>query len=70
MAKPLNEAMADLKVRQAAVANDEENFGHVFEPVFEEKTLNHFENVADLGRRYFGPQSNFPARSTAAPPGD
>ncbi|MFG1898457.1 type I restriction endonuclease subunit R [Micromonospora zamorensis] len=57
--KPLNEAMADPKVRQAAVANDEENFGHVFGPVFEEKMMDHFETAADLGRRYFGPEPDF-----------
>ncbi|WP_213451254.1 type I restriction endonuclease subunit R [Rhizomonospora bruguierae] len=57
--KPLTEAMAEPKVRQAAVANDEENFGHVFIPVFEEKMMDHFETAADLGRRYFGPQSDF-----------
>ena len=57
--KPLQEAMGVAKVRQAAVANDEENFGHVFVPVFEEKMMDHFESAADLGRRYFGPQSDF-----------
>ncbi|QOC92185.1 type I restriction endonuclease subunit R [Micromonospora craniellae] len=57
--KPLNEAMAEPKVRQAAVANDEENFGHVFIPVFEEKMMDHFESAAELGRRYHGPQSDF-----------
>ncbi|MEO3818659.1 hypothetical protein [Plantactinospora sp. B24E8] len=57
--KPFNEAVADPKVRQAAVANDEENFGHVFEPVFEEKMMDHFDSTADLGRRYFGSQQDF-----------
>ena len=57
--KPFNEAMADPKVRQAAVANNEENFGHVFIPVFEDKMMDHFESAADLGRRYFEPQSDF-----------
>ncbi|BCJ61807.1 type I restriction endonuclease subunit R [Micromonospora endophytica] len=64
MVKPLNEAMAEPKVRQAAVANDEENFGHVFIPVFEEKMMDHFETAADLGRRYFGPQSQSDFRSS------
>jgi type I restriction enzyme R subunit len=63
MVKPLHEAMAVAKVRQAAVANDdEENFGHVFIPVFEEKMMDHFDTIAELGRRYFGPDPDF--RST------
>ncbi|MGW0434075.1 type I restriction endonuclease subunit R [Micromonospora sp. NPDC003197] len=58
--KPFSEAVADQKVRLAAVANDdEENFGHVFEPVFEEKMMDHFDTVADLGRKYFGPDRDF-----------
>ena len=58
--KPFEEAVADPKVRLAAVANDdEENFGHVFEPVFEEKMMDHFDTVADLGRKYFGPDRDF-----------
>jgi type I restriction enzyme R subunit len=57
--KPFNEAVADPKVRQAAVANDEENFGHVFEPVFEEKMMDHFDTTAELSRRYFGPHKDF-----------
>ncbi|MET7969790.1 DEAD/DEAH box helicase family protein [Micromonospora sp. NPDC005305] len=51
--KPFEEALADPKVRLAAVANDEDGFGHVFEPVFEEKMMDHFDTVADLGNRYF-----------------
>ncbi len=46
-------------MRLAAVANDEENFGHVFDPVFEDKMMDHFDTVADLGRQYFGPQQDF-----------
>jgi type I restriction enzyme R subunit len=57
--KPFNEAVADPKVRQAAIANDEENFGHVFVPVFEDKMMDHFDTTADLGRKYFDPQQNF-----------
>jgi type I restriction enzyme R subunit len=57
--KPFEEAVADPKVRLAAVANDEEGFGHVFEPVFEGKMAEHFDTVADLGRRYFGPEPDF-----------
>ncbi|MGV9763578.1 type I restriction endonuclease subunit R [Micromonospora tulbaghiae] len=57
--KPFNEALADPKVRLAAVANDEENFGHVFDPVFEDKMMDHFDTTADLGRKYFDPQQDF-----------
>ncbi|WP_327029285.1 type I restriction endonuclease [Micromonospora sp. NBC_01740] len=57
--KPFHEALADPKVRLAAVANDEENFGHVFDPVFEDKMMDHFDTTADLGRKYFDPQQNF-----------
>ncbi|MEV0611080.1 type I restriction endonuclease [Polymorphospora rubra] len=57
--KPFNEALADPKVRLAAVANDEENFGHVFDPVFEDKMMDHFDTTAELGRKYFDPQQNF-----------
>ncbi|MDQ1293944.1 MAG: type restriction enzyme subunit [Actinomycetota bacterium] len=52
--RPFTEAMNDPKVRRAAVANnDEENFGHVFEPVFEKKMMDHVDTVAELGREYF-----------------
>jgi type I restriction enzyme R subunit len=57
--KPLNEAMADRKVQQAALVNDPEGFGYVFEPVFEEKMMDHFDTIADLGRQYFGPERDF-----------
>ena len=57
--KPFHEALADPKVRLAAVANDEENFGHVFDPVFEDKMMDHFDTTASLGRKYFDPQQDF-----------
>ncbi|SNS77296.1 type I restriction enzyme, R subunit [Asanoa hainanensis] len=57
--QPFNDALAEPKVRQAAVANDEENFGRVFIPVFEDKMMDHFETTADLGKRYFGPEPDF-----------
>jgi len=56
---PFNEALDDPKVRLAAVANDEENFGHVFDPVFEDKMMDHFDTMAEKGRKYFDPQQNF-----------
>lgn len=57
--KPLREAMADPKVRLAAVVNDEEAFGHVFAPVFEEKVMDFVDATAEFGRRYFGPDREF-----------
>ena len=57
--KPFAEAVADPKVRMAAVVNDEDNFGHVFDDVFEGKMIEHFDSVADLGRQYFGPNKDF-----------
>lgn len=57
--RPFNEAVADPAVRLAAVANDVENFGHVFDEVFGDKMMDHFDSVADLGRRYFGPDRDF-----------
>ncbi|MER7168347.1 type I restriction endonuclease [Micromonospora sp. NPDC000207] len=57
--KPFHEALADPKVRLAAVANDVENFGHVFDPVFEDKMMDHFDTTAEMGRRYFDQQQDF-----------
>lgn len=54
-----NEAIAEPKARLAAVANEEEGFGHVFEPIFEEKMADHIDTIADLGRQYFGPDRGF-----------
>ncbi|MCW6003502.1 DEAD/DEAH box helicase family protein [Micromonospora sp. CPCC 205371] len=56
---PFNETLDDPKVRLAAVANDEENFGHVFDPVFEDKMMDHFDTMAEKGRKYFDPQEDF-----------
>ncbi|WP_432824731.1 type I restriction endonuclease subunit R [Dactylosporangium sp. CA-092794] len=57
--KPFSEAVADPKVRLAAVANDEEGFGHVFDDVFEDKMMEHFDTIADLGRKYFDPAQEY-----------
>jgi type I restriction enzyme, R subunit len=57
--RPLEEAMAEAKVRAAAVANDEDNFGKVFDKVFADKMSEHMESVAGLGRQYFGPDRTF-----------
>ncbi|RKT83450.1 DEAD/DEAH box helicase [Saccharopolyspora antimicrobica] len=57
--KPFEEAYRDPKVRQAAMSNDEENFGIVFDPVFEDKMAEHIDTVADLGRQYFASDKTF-----------
>jgi type I restriction enzyme R subunit len=55
---PFSEAKADPKVRAAAV-NDEENFGLVFDEVFEDKMAEHIDTVADMGRQYFSHDNSF-----------
>jgi type I restriction enzyme R subunit len=51
---------ADPRVRAAAVANnDVENFGLVFDDVFEDKMADHINAMAGLGRRYFGSDKDF-----------
>ncbi|MFF9652004.1 type I restriction endonuclease subunit R [Streptomyces sp. NPDC014622] len=57
--QPFNEATADKKVRLAAVANDEDNFGKVFDKVFADKMADHIDTIADMGRQYFGPDKGF-----------
>ena len=57
--RPFEETMADPKVRQAAVANTEENFGVVFDKKFEKKMAEHINTIADLGKQYFGPDKSF-----------
>ncbi|MEV3921128.1 type I restriction endonuclease subunit R [Actinomadura coerulea] len=58
--QPFEEAMAEPKVKQAAVANnDQENFGVVFDKVFEEKMMDHVDTIATLGEKYFGSDPEF-----------
>ncbi len=58
--RPFNEVIADPRVRQAAVANNNpENFGIVFDEHFEDKMAEHIDTIADLGRQYFGPDKSF-----------
>lgn len=49
--RPFEEAKADPKVRAAAVVNDEENFGLVFDDVFADKMADHIDTIAGLGRQ-------------------
>ncbi|GBQ03676.1 restriction endonuclease subunit R [Streptomyces spongiicola] len=57
--RPFEEAKADAKVRAAAVVNDEDNFGRVFDKVFADKMADHVDSIAGLGRQYFGADRNF-----------
>jgi type I restriction enzyme R subunit len=57
--RPFEEAKADPKVRAAAVVNDEDNFGLVFDHVFADKMADHIDTVAGIGRQYFGPDKGF-----------
>ncbi|WP_330460754.1 type I restriction endonuclease [Streptomyces sp. NBC_00820] len=57
--QPFEEAKADPKVRAAAVVNDEDNFGLVFDNVFADKMADHIDTIAGLGRQYFGPDKGF-----------
>ena len=57
--RPFNEAKADKKVRAAAVVNDEDNFGKVFDRVFADKMADHIDTIAGMGRQYFGPDKGF-----------
>jgi type I restriction enzyme R subunit len=58
VAQPFSEATADPKVRAAAV-NDEENFGLVFDEVFEDKMAEHINTAASVGRQYFSHDESF-----------
>lgn len=53
VARPFNETVEDEKVRQAAIVNNEENFGAVFDDVFEDKMADHIDTIAGLGDQYF-----------------
>ncbi|MER5727123.1 type I restriction endonuclease [Streptomyces sp. NPDC002138] len=57
--RPFEEAKADAKVRAAAVVNDEDNFGKVFDKVFADKMADHIDTIAGIGRQYFGADRNF-----------
>jgi type I restriction enzyme R subunit len=54
-----NAAKNDPKVRAAAVVNDEDNFGVVFDKAFNGYMMDHVSTIDTLGKRYFGPDRNF-----------
>ncbi|MWA04944.1 DEAD/DEAH box helicase [Actinomadura sp. LD22] len=55
----VEETMAVQKVKQAAVANDLENFAIVFDPEFEQKMMDRVDTMATLGEKYFGSDPEF-----------
>ncbi|MFC9475944.1 type I restriction endonuclease subunit R [Nocardia sp. NPDC056952] len=58
VAKPFNAAVDDDRVQQAALGNkNSDDFGVVFDKVFEEKMVDHFDTLTDLGARYFAQQN-------------
>ncbi|WP_033439456.1 type I restriction endonuclease subunit R [Saccharothrix sp. NRRL B-16314] len=59
-------AMAEPQVRAAAFANDEENFGHVFDEVFEDKLYERIENDTKAVQKFADdPQFNSELKSIA-----
>lgn len=54
-----NAAKNDPKVRAAAVVNDEDNFGVVFDKAFNGYMMDHVSTIDTLGKRYFGPDRDF-----------
>jgi type I restriction enzyme, R subunit len=59
-ARPYYETADDPRVRQAAVANENvDNFGVVFDEVFEDKMAEHIDTIANLGDQYFASDKSF-----------
>ncbi|KKD09756.1 type I restriction endonuclease subunit R [Streptomyces sp. WM6386] len=54
-----NAAKNDPKVRAAAVVNDEDNFGVVFDKAFNGYMMDHVSTIDTLGKRYFGADRSF-----------
>lgn len=54
-----NAAKNDPKVRAAAVVNDEDNFGVVFDKAFNGYMMDHVSTIDTLGQRYFGADRSF-----------
>ena len=52
-------AMKDPKVRGAAVVNSEDNFGVVFDKVFNNAMMDHVNTIDGLAKRYFGADRDF-----------
>jgi type I restriction enzyme R subunit len=57
LAKPFSATVDGDRVQQAALGNkNSEDFGVVFDKVFEQKMVDHFDTLNDLGKRYFAQQ--------------
>lgn len=54
-------------MRAAAVVNDEDTSGLVFDNVFADKMADHLDTIAGMGRQYLGPDKGFSSAWTAAP---
>ncbi|MQY20234.1 type I restriction endonuclease subunit R [Nocardia macrotermitis] len=53
------EAVDEPAVEDAALSNNKEDFGIVFDKVFKDKIVKHFNTQTDLGKRYFHPDQQF-----------
>ncbi len=52
LVEPMRRAAEDPKVRAAAFANDEENFGHVFDDVFQDRVYERIEDNTTFLQRF------------------
>ena len=52
LVRPMHEAAEDPRVQAAALVNDEENFGHVFDSVFEDKVIERVEDNTKFWQRF------------------
>lgn len=52
LVRPMHQAAEDPKVQAAALVNDEENFGHVFDDVFEDKVIERVEDNTRFLQRF------------------
>lgn len=59
LAVQFNETVEDPQVQDAAMANNQEDFGVVFDKVFAQKVGQHFDTQTDLGVRYFASDQEF-----------
>lgn len=57
-----NATKADPKVRAAAVVNDEDNFGVVFDEAFNGYMMDHVSIIDTIGKRYFGADRGFKSK--------
>jgi hypothetical protein len=57
--RAFTETIEEPVVEDAALANNQEDFGVVFDKVFAEKIVKHFNTQTDLGVRYFNPDQEF-----------